>query len=632
MTVQSNFSAIRGIQLGQLFLSPLNVRKGDSEKNIPELARSIEMEGILQNLAGYEDTFIDGKRSRRKGVGVVAGGRRWRALQWLLKHGKINKNYVVPCLVTSKEAAIAISLAENTDREALHPADEFEAARALVDGGKSIEDVAAQLRLAPLTVQRRLKLANVAPDFIQLYRDEALTLEHLMAFALTDDHQKQQQVWKGLPLHNRSPQAIREALTETEVSASDPLARFVTVKAYERAGGQCRRDLFSDDNDVFLLDVELLKELAQKKLAKKAAALKDEGVTWVDVSPRVVDYAERTGYARVATSERTPTPTERAQLAALDRQYAQVEAEENEAAEGDADLGEEALAALDARREHIDTEREALLATLAVPNPEQQAKAGALVCIGRDGHLNVETGLLKSEDAKLFAAQARRDGKAQSGDALRSHSATLLLRMTAHRTLALRAVFAQSPEVALAAVVHRLVIDTFHGYRSTSESALQIPSSEGRLSGYANDLESTPAHAWLEAQRKHFESLLPEDPEALFPWLLQQSSVEKLALLAFCAALRLDAVQNHEEESAADVLARALQIDLRQWWTPSAAGYFHSVPKAVTLQAVTEGASAEAAARLEPLKKQALAEEADKALAGKGWLPAFLRSSWMPAT
>jgi ParB family transcriptional regulator, chromosome partitioning protein len=265
-----------------------------------------------------------------------------------------------------------------------------------------------------------------------------------------------------------------------------------------------------------------------------------------------------------------------------------------------------------------------------VPHPEQQAKAGALVCIGRDGHLNVETGLLKSEDAKLFAAQARRDGKAQSGDASRSHSAALLLRMTAHRTLALRAVFAQSPEVALAAVVHRFVINTFHGYESTSGSALQIPSPEVRLSGYATDLESTPAHAWLEAQRTHLESLLPENPQALFPWILQQSYVEKLALLAFCTASSLDAVQNNEEESDADVLARALQIDLRQWWTPNAAGYFNSVPKAVTLQAVTEGASAEAAAKIEPLKKKALAEEAGKALAGKGWLPPFLRSSWMP--
>ena len=204
MTVQSNFSAIRGVPLEHLFLSPLNVRKNCSEKNIPDLAKSIELKGVLQNLAGYEDHFTDGKR-QKDGIGIVAGGRRWRALQWLLNEGKIKKNYIVPCLVTSKEAAIAISLAENSDREDLHPADEFEAARALVDAGRSIEQVAEQLRLSPLTVQRRLKLANVAPQFVQLYRDTVISLEHLMAFAVTDDHEKQQQVWKGLPAHGRTP-------------------------------------------------------------------------------------------------------------------------------------------------------------------------------------------------------------------------------------------------------------------------------------------------------------------------------------------------------------------------------------------------------------------------------------------
>lgn len=64
MTVQSNFSAIRGVPLEHLFLSPLNVRKNCSEKNIPDLAKSIELKGVLQNLAGYEDHFTDGKRQK----------------------------------------------------------------------------------------------------------------------------------------------------------------------------------------------------------------------------------------------------------------------------------------------------------------------------------------------------------------------------------------------------------------------------------------------------------------------------------------------------------------------------------------------------------------------------------------
>jgi ParB family chromosome partitioning protein len=242
----------------------------------------------------------------------------------------------------------------------------------------------------------------------------------------------------------------------------------------------------------------------------------------------------------------------------------------------------------------------------------------------------VETGLLRTEDAKLFAASAKEHAKASGANGTGTHSAALLLRLTAHRTQALRAVFAQSPEVALAAVVHRFILTTFSDYGIETDSALRFESPEYRLEAFAKDLEGTPAHAWLDAQEKHLRSMLPKDSQALLQWLLDQSYVEKLALLAFCAARSLNAVQNNEGESEADALARALHMDLRQWWTPNAEGYFNCVPKATTLAAVTEGASLEAAAKMEPLKKKALAQEADKALAGKGWLPPFMRS-WIPA-
>jgi ParB family chromosome partitioning protein len=625
MTVQSNFSAIRGVPVGQLFLAPENVRKGTSKRGIPELAHAIKLDGVLQNLVGYEDAPIRGKGRKEKAVGVVAGGRRWLALQWLLQEGEIRKDYIVPIIVTSKDAAVAISLAENSDRENLHPADEFEAARALVDAGQSIEDVSARLHLSVVTVQRRLKLANVSPEFIRMYRDGKLTLEHLMAFAVTDDHEKQRHIWTGLPIHGRTAYAIRGALTETEISSRDPIARFVTVKAYEKAGGQCRPDLFSEDDNIFLQDVDLLKRLAQQKLDKQAQKLKAEGLAWVDVSPRL-DYAVRAAYGRVGTTTREPTKKERGKLEAFEHELAEVQAAEEKAGED-----EDALAELDNRRAEIKEAREQLQESLAVPDPAQQAKAGALVCIDHDGKLQVETGLLRSADAKLFAASAKQQSTASGEVGSRNHSAALLLRLTAHRTQALRAVFAQSPEIALAAVVHRFILDTFSDCGTAPDSALTFATPEYPLQAFAKDLEGTPAHAWLDAQEKHLRSILPRDRQALFQWLLDQSYVEKLALLAFCAARSLNAVQNHEGESDADTLARALHMDLRQWWTPNAEGYFNCVPKAITLAAVKEGVSPEAAAKIEPLKKRALAEEAHKALAGKGWVPPFLRSAWIPA-
>jgi ParB family chromosome partitioning protein len=627
MLLQSDFSLIRGIPFFQLVLAQENVRKVYSEAAILELAVLIKARGgVIQNLVVYE---VEQTRKRVKQFAVMAGGRRWRALCHLLKEGQISRDYIVPCKVMSKSAAIAISLAENK-REDLHPADEFEAFKALVDAGESVEEVAAQFGVEAIVVQRRLKLANVAPEFIQFYRDKDITLEHLMAFAVTDDHEKQQKVWKGLSAHSRNPYHIRQALTETEMSAKDPLARFVTVKVYEKAGGQCRRDLFGEDNEVFLLDPELLRTLAQGKLEKKATELKEQGgLAWVDVSPHL-DLADRSGYGRVATTRRDPTKKETARLTALDEQLASVNAKCDELEESTEDVDPDTFDAMEARRDAIELEREAFLKTLQVPDPAQLARSGALVSIERNGTVRVETGLLKAVDAKLFAAQERRESTSEEGKVQGEHSAALLSSITAHRTLALRAVFAQTPDVALAAVVHRFALDTFKGYPRHCGSALHIDISEVGLKQHAPDLENTPAHSWIEKQRQQLQSMLPQEPEALFQWILQAAHAEKLALLAFCASFGLDALHSKEEDSDADVLAKALHIDLREWWTPNAGGYFNRVAMPTILKAVAQGASVEASARLEPLKKKAAAEEAEKALAGKGWLPKFLRKAWMP--
>src|SRR5580698_10586606 len=95
----------------------------------------------------------------------------------LVEQGRIGPDYPVPCMVVSRERAVQISLSENSGREPMHPADEFEAFRQLIDSGQSVEDVAARFGVTPLVVERRLKLANVSPNFIALYRDGELTLE-----------------------------------------------------------------------------------------------------------------------------------------------------------------------------------------------------------------------------------------------------------------------------------------------------------------------------------------------------------------------------------------------------------------------------------------------------------------------
>lgn len=173
---------IVGIPLSALRASPRNVRKGST--SLKPLIRSIARVGLLQNLTVTRDA--DGRYE------VEAGKRRLLALQQLAKKKQLPSDYEVPCLVVSEDSGRTASLTENTQRTAMHPADEFEAFKALVEDGKAIEDIAADFGVTPLTVQRRLRLANVSPKLLADYRKEQVTLEQLMALAVTDDHQAQQ--------------------------------------------------------------------------------------------------------------------------------------------------------------------------------------------------------------------------------------------------------------------------------------------------------------------------------------------------------------------------------------------------------------------------------------------------------
>src|SRR5204863_2833225 len=116
----------------------------------------------------------------------------------------------------------------------MHPADQFEAFAALVAEGQPVEDIAADFGVTPLVVQRRLKLANVSPRLLADYRADAVTLDQLMALAITDDHAAQEAAFYDSPQWQRSPDALRDHLTSEEIDAGrDAVARFVGMEAYE---------------------------------------------------------------------------------------------------------------------------------------------------------------------------------------------------------------------------------------------------------------------------------------------------------------------------------------------------------------------------------------------------------------
>ena len=161
------------VPLDRLVLSEANVRTVRHEDGLDELAALIASQGLLQRLcvvAGAGDRYA-----------VVAGGRRLRAMALLVQRGAWAVSQPVECRLFDAAQALEVSIAENSGREAMHPADQMAAFRRLIKGGASVAQVAGRFGVSALTVERRLKLARLAPRFLDLYRAERIAPEQLIS-------------------------------------------------------------------------------------------------------------------------------------------------------------------------------------------------------------------------------------------------------------------------------------------------------------------------------------------------------------------------------------------------------------------------------------------------------------------
>lgn len=139
---------ITTIKLSQLRLSPLNQRRVKPSA-VEAMADDIAAHGLLQNLVAYEDEGL---------FYVFAGGRRYRGLKELAKRKRIKNSDTFPVEVRTKEEAIELSLAENFQREDMHPADSIRAFAALRDTGMDAEEIAARFRMTVRSAR-----ASIAP-------------------------------------------------------------------------------------------------------------------------------------------------------------------------------------------------------------------------------------------------------------------------------------------------------------------------------------------------------------------------------------------------------------------------------------------------------------------------------------
>ena len=621
------------VPLSRLVLRPTgrNVRKAVPRMSIPELAASIQRVGLLQNLIVIPAADV-------LHYEVVAGGRRLAALKLLAKKHRIAKDWDVPCLQVADGTARTASLTENVQREAMHPADQFEAFAALVAEGRPIEDIAADFSVTPLVVQRRLKLANVSPRLMADYRADAVSLDQLMALSITDDHAAQESAFYDAPQWQRQPSALRERLTEREIDAyHHPLVRFVGLDRYEAAGGGIRRDLFAEgDTGVYLTDAALLERLAQDKLAGIAAEVKAEGWAWADATPGVT-HADLHAFQRAPRERREPNKREAQRIEKLQAKMQEVA----EAVDAAVDAEDEDKAdALQEEGERLGEQLQALEDGLQGYAANVKAAAGAIVTIDRNGEAVIHRGLLREAEAKALrtleklrlgfsGADAASDDEGEEDEAPKAAAISdrLAQRLSAHRTAALQIEVAQHPQVALAALMHGMVQTVLRGRYYGHDLPLGVRLTvQDRLEGMAPDWPESPAAVALRELQEAWSGKLPEDSAELFAALLAMEQGELVKLLAVCVASTVDVVTPRAtaQQPGAE-LAQAVGLDMAAWWKPTAEGYFKHVPKVVVLQAVGEFAP-ESVNRLAKLKKADIASEAERLVNGKGWMPAIFKT------
>lgn len=585
------------IPFNKLELSPKNVRKTPtSEAEDAQLYASIKETGLKQNLLVHK---VGAKYH------VHAGGRRLAALNKLAADKIIKPDHPISCSVEHADQAEDTSTAENMVRTAMHAADQFEAFATLRAKGRTEDQIAAQFGITTDLVRRRLKLAAVAPELMDIFRAGEMSLECVMAFTLTDDHARQIETWETVKQqYNPSPHSIRNHLTQKSYSGSSKLAKFVSIEAYRAAGGSVIEDLFSEQDAMHLEDPGLLEKLATEKLEGLAT---EAAKTWKWAEAHLeTDYDSFRPYGRLYPQQLEADPKLAAKKLKLEARHDAMEADYVEATWTE-DLQKEEEQIWERLREIEDIE-----ATNVAYTEDDHKIAGCVVTINHSGEPRFETGLVRPED---IPAHKETEADADRDDTVSEENETSLsglrielpqstqratvptdsteaarkaqgiprsladdLRATRHQIL--QAHLAADYDTAYDTMLYAMVMSVLGNYRSVSPLDLSLRAAT--TTGSRELLKETVAQRMLDALKEGLNLAWMEvKPPEDFAQMCKLPEGDKQALFAWCAADALN--QQLANDSGANAVIEAignrLEVDVAACWRPAAETYWGRVNK-----------------------------------------------------
>ncbi len=142
------------------------------EESLGDLAESIRQQGIVQPIVVRPIAGGDGRRFE-----IVAGERRWRAAQ-------LAGLETIPAIVRDipNEAAVAVALIENIQRENLNPVEEARAlSRLVAEFELTHADAAAAVGRSRATVSNLLRLLDLPPGVHEMLERRELDMGHARA-------------------------------------------------------------------------------------------------------------------------------------------------------------------------------------------------------------------------------------------------------------------------------------------------------------------------------------------------------------------------------------------------------------------------------------------------------------------
>jgi ParB family chromosome partitioning protein len=168
-----NATEYRNVSLSVLNESKTNPRRTFEPTALKELAESIRTQGVLSPLLVRPLT--------ENGFEIIAGARRYRAAQ-------MAEQSTVPVRIVnlSDAAALEAQLVENLIRSEIHPMEEAQGFRALLDLDEpkySIEQIAAKVGKSPVFIASRLKLADLVPVAVEAFYADEIGVGHALLLA-----------------------------------------------------------------------------------------------------------------------------------------------------------------------------------------------------------------------------------------------------------------------------------------------------------------------------------------------------------------------------------------------------------------------------------------------------------------